>query len=190
MTNLNMGKKQLGRALAVVMTVGSLLGVIASPAMAIDGEVGGDVTYNLEVDVTNAEFCEYSAGSNSPASWAPNTTVVNYDNNDNTVDAFDTTQTVGFNVDLAFEKGNDSGGCLMEGTINPSGDVFTSFTSIDALVMDTLDCSDVSGCSASNLLNNSSSLINGVLNVGSSPNPGLRSGSLTVQWVPSESNAP
>ena len=188
MNNLTIGKKQLGRAVAVVMTVGSLLGVIASPAMAIDGEVGGDVTYNLQVEVTNAEFCEYSAGNNTPASWAPNTTVVNYDSNDNTVDFADTIQTVGFNVDLAFEKGNDSGGCLMEGTINPSGDVFTSFSSIDALVMDSLDCSSVGGCSASNLLNNSSSLINGVLNVGSSPNPGLRSGDLLVQWVPSESN--
>jgi hypothetical protein len=122
--------------------------------------------------------------TNQP-STAPNTSPT-----ETTVDAFDTTQTVGFNVDLAFEKGNDSGGCLMEGTINPSGDVFTSFTSIDALVMDTLDCSSVNGCDAANLLNNSSSLINGVLNVGSSPNPGLRTGSLTVQWVPSESNAP
>lgn len=190
MTIQNKGTKQLGRVLAVVMTVGSLLGVIASPAMAIDGEVGGDVTYNLEVQVTNADFCEYSAGSNTPASWAPNTTVVNYDNNDNTVDYLDTIQTVGFNVDLAFEKGNESGGCEVDGTINPSGDVFTSFSSSDALVMDSLDCDDVSGCTASNLLNNMSSLITGVLNVGSSPDPGLRSGSLLVQWVPSESNQP
>jgi len=191
MNNQNLGKKQLGRALAVVMTVGSLLGVIASPAMAVDGEVGGDASWTLEVQVENTDYCLPNEAANTPASWSPDPSV-SYTNGDNVVDYLDTIQTVGFSVDLGFEAGNDSMGCEDVGDVNPSGDVFASFSTLETyLVMDSLDCSDANtGCTALSVFNSQSSLITGVLNVDGSDIPGTRAGTLLVEWVPSESNSP
>jgi hypothetical protein len=197
MNNLKIEKKQLGRALAVVVTVGSLLGVIASPAMAIDGEVGGPASWDLSVTVQNDEYCFVDDSQNSPPSWQPDPTVTY--TVDNLVNAFADSQQdqlVAFSVDLKFEAGNNSGGCSEFGNIAPSGDVYSSFVAdtpapgFPELVMFSLDCDDpTTGCPVSTVISGGG-LINGQLNTYDSVIPGTRTGVLTVDWVPSQDNTP
>jgi len=192
MNNLTIGKKQLGRAVAVVMTVGSLLGVIASPAMAIPGDDtdGGTATWTLEVDVTNADYCDPILYPGYLASWSPDPAVV-YTNGDNTVDYADLVQTVGFTVDLRFAGGSNDG-CALVGDISPTGTVYSSFAPTVAndpnLIMSSLDCSAVEGCSAATLFSGQSSLISGLLDVGASDIPETRTGTLTVEWIVDDNN--
>jgi len=187
MKNLTIGKKQLGRAVAVVMTVGSLLGVIASPAMAIpEGDTdGGSENWTLEVNVTNADYCDPGLYPGYLASWSPDP-IVAYTNGDNTVDYIDIDQTVGFTVDLRFAAGSNDG-CALVGDIDPTGTVYSSFAPTVLndlnLVMNSLDCSAVEGCSADTLFNVQSSLISGLLDVGASDIPETRTGTLTVEWI-------
>ena len=193
MNNLKIEKKQLGRAVAVVVTVGSLLGVIASPAMAIPGDDtdGGSATWTLEVDVTNADYCDPNIYPGYQASWSPDPTVV-YLNNDYTVDYADIVQTVGFTVDLRFAGGSNDG-CALVGDIDPTGTVYSSFSPTipndPNLVISSMDCSDaLLGCVAADVFNNQSSQISGVLDVSASDIPGYRTGTLTVEWLVGDNN--
>jgi hypothetical protein len=192
MNNLKIEKKQLGRVLGVVMTIGSLLGVIASPAMAAPGgdEGPGADTWLLEVDVSNESYCDPEVNAAYGATWSPVQTVA-YDQGDNTVDYLvDTDYTVGFTVDLGFDAGS-SDGCSLVADIDPAGDVYASFLpdATDAptepdLVMSSLDCDNPTvGCPAEDVFNTQSSLISGVLDVAADDKPGIRSGTLTVEWT-------
>lgn len=200
MTNQNNRKKQLGKALAVVMTVGSLLGVIASPAMAATYKD----TWDIEVVVENEDFCFPDDTKNTAASWAPDpaVTYVNMGNlNDNVVDALDlpADQVVNFSVDLKFEAGNNSRGCSDIGTLEPTGQVYASFladipvSGFPALVLDSLDCYDPLdpnfGCTVATVVSNGDKIA-GVLNPSADETPGTRTGELTVEWVPAEDTTP
>lgn len=177
-------KKQIGKALALLLTAVSLFTMSAAPALAVPAESDSG-SWTLEVDVTgNFEFdpCADFVPDSAPASWSPDPVVNYYDGgNDETVSVDD--GWVAFEVDVNFSPGFYTV-CLDDPLVlNPEGSVVSSFVAIDSDIYAAADC-DLD-CPALGLYQDGS-LIRGVIDVTSSEAPGTRTGTLTVTWTPAD----
>jgi hypothetical protein len=171
MTGQKKTKKNLGRALAVALAIGSFMGISAAPAVATwDPD---NPSWTLDVEVMDSTCVpDYS-----DPTWAPTEQL--FVNGSNIVDMY-SPASVDFEVYLNFSQGIDSEVCG-EGDLAPSGDVTASFSGDSALQLDYLDCE--TACDAASLYNTMST-IQGSVSVVDGTTPGFYSGTLTVVWVP------
>ena len=163
-------KKNLGRALALVLTIGSFLGLTAMPAMATWDP--NNPAWQLDVNVTDSTCVP----DFSEPSWAPDQLLYTVDNN---VDMF-APSTVNFEVYLNFSHGTDANVCG-DPNISPTGEVTASFNGDPALQLQGLDCQ--LACQASDLYTMGST-IQGQVTVNGGTAPGTYSGTLSVTWTP------
>ena len=176
MTDRVKRQKNLGRALAFLLTVGPLVGLSAAPAMATPDP--NSPTFDIEVLVTDSTCApSYSPTTWSPMLWAGNTNV----------DLFSPTQ-VTFDVNLGFFPGIDGNACGL-GDQLPTGDVHATFTNLpSALELDVLDCNlAVAACPAADLYNATpGGAISGSLNVASDATTGVHTATIQVVWTPQD----
>lgn len=175
----NKGKKQLSKALAVLMTLGSLLGISAAPAMAYEQEWGVDVYVTDSTppfDPCEDFFSEFTA-----ATWSPDTSVTYSEGQTN--DVYTDDGSVPFSVDLNFTQASSTV-CESDPSLsNPDGSVVSSFVAISSDITGTTSC-DLT-CDATDVYQ-SSSQITGALDVTGSNIVEIRSGTLTVTWTPAD----
>ena len=185
MNNRNKRQKHLGRALAAVITFGSLFGVIASPAMAADAE--------RDLDVVVTGFCDPAAAEATTPLWKPASSVT-YPTTGNTVDLNDTTagaDTINFSLDNYFESGRTNGECDDSMAVDPDGYIDAEVTGFDASeVTSTVDCDVLAmgSCNAVTFVGSGS--INGTLTVSSAATSQTYSGKLMVTWTPDANTTP
>ena len=185
MTNETKATKQLSKALAVLMTIGSLIGITAVPALASDS-----ANWNLEVTVYGADEpydpCIDFVADVIPASWAPDPAVNYTDPETNTYDVYQDDGLVAFNVSLAFAAGSTTT-CNGDPLANiPDGTVVSTFaaTTDPNNITVTADC-DVN-CNAMDLYQDLSSVVNGTIDVTGSLTNETRTGVFTLTWTPAD----
>jgi hypothetical protein len=140
--------KRLAKAVAVLLTFGSFLGISSTPAIA--AEVPGDAPeWTIEVNVDDSSIPECVADPTS-ATWSPD--LIPYYPTGNDIDKFDGSgQSIDFSVDLAFNPGTDMNACIDSPAFyQPSGTVEATFLTIDPeLTPSVLACVDI--CTAESL---------------------------------------
>jgi hypothetical protein len=171
MTSQKKTKKNLGRALAVALAIGSFMGISAAPAVATWDPNNPSWTLDVEV-IDSTCIPDYS-----DPTWMPTEQL--FVSGSSTVDMFSPTN-VDFEVYLNFSQGIDNNVCG-EGDLAPSGDVTASFSGDPALQLQGLDCQ--TACDATTLYNTMAS-IQGSVSVVGGTTPGFYSGTLTVVWTP------
>ena len=171
MTDKRNTKKNLGRAVALLATLGAFVGLTSLPALATD--------WTIEVTVSDSTPPACTDPDTEPT-WIPDT-VVNYTFG-NDVDLFSAPGLVLFNVGLGLTQGWDNCNSV---AIAPSGEIEASVTSLDAeLSVNSLDCSAAVGfCQAGDLFVNSNG-ISGAIDASAVSTTGIKYGTLTVVWTP------
>lgn len=175
----NKGTKQLSKALAVLMTLGSLFSISAAPAMA------ESQNWDLEVYVTDStpsDPCLDVPTTTDPATWTPDTSVSYTEGQTNDVYVDD--GNVPFTVGLNFMTGTTYVCGSDPYSVAPSGSVVSSFTAISSDITGTTSCD--TGCTAENNYLYDSSVISGTLSVFGSNAVETRSGTLSVTWTPAD----
>ena len=168
-------KKNLGRAVALLATLGAFVGLTSLPAMATD--------WTIEVVVTDSTPPACTDPNIEP-SWSPDTFVTYLYGND--VDLYSASINPPglrpFSVGLGLTTGMDT--CDMF-TINPSGDIEASVTGLDAeLSMEELDCTVAVGVCSAELLWINNNSIAGTIDASLVTTTGTKSGTLSVVWTP------
>jgi hypothetical protein len=171
--------KQLSKALAVLMTLGSLFSISAVPAMADERNWDLDV---YVTDSTPTDPCIDVPTTTDPATWTPDTSVSYTEGQTNDVYVDD--GNVPFTVGLNFMTGTTYVCGQDPYSVAPSGSVVSSFTAISEDISGTTSCD--TGCTAENNYLYDSSVISGTLSVFTSNAVGTRSGTLNVTWTPAD----
>jgi len=176
-------KTGLTKALVVLITFGSLLGLSSVPAAAAeDPGVAPEWDIQVNVDDTTPEDC---VADPTPATWRPDL-IANYPAG-NSVDMFNGPGlSVDFYVWLDFQPGTDMEMCPDSPAFyEPTGNVEALFVSMDPeLSSSSLDC--VAGCTAESLSQGTSE-INGTLLVDDDAPGGptvTYTARLKVVWTP------
>lgn len=179
MTN-NKSTKQLSKALAVLVTLGSLFSFSAAPAMAYDNQWGVDVY----VTDSTPEYdpCADFIGDYTAATWSPDMSVTYSEGQTNDVYVDD--GSVPFSVGLNFTQASATNCNSDPSFYNPDGSVVSTFTAISSDITGTTSC-DLS-CYATDVYQTASSEITGSLDVTASNTVETRSGTLNVTWTPSD----
>lgn len=179
----NKKTKSLIKLVAGCLTLGSVLGFSAVPAMAVENTE----TWTLEVEVRDTPQSDPCADFQSvvePASWSPDTQVVYGDADGNVSDLASDDGLVNFSVDLSFSEGSETVCNQDPLTLTPAGSLVSSFEPISNDISATTDCDN--GCDASGNFENENSIVGGTINVASSRTVETRSGTLTVTWTPAD----
>jgi hypothetical protein len=166
--------KRLGKAVVVLLALGSLLGIGAAPAAATDWDQNNP-TWQIDVAVTDTSCVpDYTQ-----AIWAPDP-VMSLGNTN--IDMVAPTS-IDFSVSLNFSSGTDRNACGGF-DVPPSGTVTASYKTISPeLSQDRLDCSPSCILSDPAMLNT----ITGSLSVVPGTLAGDYSATLQVVWTPTDS---
>ena len=177
MTEKQKSTKRLGKAVVVLLALGSLPGIGAAPAAATDWDPNNppnNPTWQIDVAVTDSS-CEPDY---TQAIWAPDP-IMSLGNTN--IDMMAPTS-IDFSVSLNFSSGTDRNACGGF-DVPPSGNVTASYSTISSeLSQDSLDCS--ASCTASDLP--MPNMITGSLSVVPGTLEGDYSATLQVVWTPAE----
>lgn len=180
MTKTNKVSKQLSKALTLLLTLGSLLGVTGAPAFASEYY---DKDLNVEVTAVPEDPedppCIFDP---TPALWTLGD--VYYPSGSDDVD-LNVTNDLDFKIDSTFTTGLTNGTCPDSAQIDPTGGVTLQVNDfLDTQVKVTwLDCSVDSPCSAIDHVVGAN--LNGTLEVQDGTGVGVYSGKLRATWTPS-----
>jgi hypothetical protein len=175
----NYERKQISKAIAVLMTLASLLSITAAPAIA------ADETWNIDVYVTDStpsDPCDGYVPNNLAAMWSPDP-VVSYPETQ-TNDIYYDDGSVPFGVSLNFSEGYQDSCLFGQIPDGPDGSVVSTFTPISSDITGTTSCD--SGCNAYDVYLSGNSQVSGTLDVTGSNAVGTRSGSLSITWTPAD----
>jgi hypothetical protein len=180
----------MSKTLLAFFTLGSLVGVISAPA--VGEEIGGPITYDLTVTVTDgsAPAC---VETYSIASWNPGLIGINFLVDE--IDLASPTTALDFDVTLNFEDGVDTGDCVPAGdNREPTGNVTAEFSVLPNELVSTVNCNPPGYCTAADLSNEAvgGGTIEGTLRLKETSTPGtyfaVDGGSylatLRVIWTP------
>jgi hypothetical protein len=178
MTNKNKATKQLSKALAVLLTLGSLLGVTGAPAFAdfYDRDLNVEVTAIVEDE---PETCNEES---TPPLWTLGE--VYYPSGSDNVD-LNLTNDLDFKIDSSFTVGKTNGTCENSADVDPTGNVSLEVNDFDdtQIVVSWLDCGpDVDPCEAVDHLIGAN--LNGTLEVQDGTPVGVYYGKLRATWTP------
>jgi hypothetical protein len=176
MTSQKKTRKNLGRTLAVVATIGSFAALTSLPAVALEE------SWTLEVNVSDTSCTT----PDTPPSWNPDPSVSYTYDNDVDLNPFSMNPPglVLFSVGLGLLEGSQ--GCDPFGPISPSGEIEASVTGLDSeLSMAELDCTSLTVCDAGTLYINNNSIM-GTIDATGVTTIGDKTGTLTVVWTPSD----
>jgi hypothetical protein len=176
MSSDDKAKKQLGKALAVLMTLTSLFGITAGPALAYDE------SWTLEVNVSVPEDpCAGVDDIISPPTWQPDTSVT-YPNG-NTYDIYSGGNgQVQYEIAFNWLEGSRTVCGEDPTTLRPEGVIASTFTAIDSGIDVYSPCS--SSCNSGDNFEYDQGKIAGHMDVSGSNTLGLRTGTFTVTWTP------
>lgn len=179
MTNKKKATKQLSKALAVLLTLGSLLGVTGAPAFATEYY---DKDLNLEVTAVPEDPgdppCLFDP---TPALWTLGN--VYYPSGSDDVD-LNVTNDLDFKIDSSFTNGSTNGSCPDSALVEPTGNVTLEVNDFDntQIVVSWLDCSLDSPCSAIDHVVGVN--LSGTLEVQDGTPVGVYYGKLRATWTP------
>jgi hypothetical protein len=179
MTNKNKATKQLSKALAVLLTLGSLLGVTGAPAFAeyYDKDLNVEVTAVPE-DPEDPP-CYFDP---TPALWTLGE--VSYPGGSDDVD-LNFGNDLDFTINSTFTTGLTNGECPDSALVDPTGVVTLEVNDFDntQIVVSWLDCGpDVDECLAVDHVVGAN--LNGTLEVQDGTPVGVYYGKLRATWTP------
>jgi hypothetical protein len=164
-------KKNFGRAIILMATLGTFLGLTSLPAMAVD--------WTIEVNVSDSTPPSCTDPITDPY-WSPASDVTYMSGND--VDLYMSPGLVLFEDGLGLTTGWDNCNSV---TIYPSGEVQASVSGLDAeLSMEELDCTTERGLCSAELLTINNNSIMGTIDASLVSSTGLKTGTLSVIWTP------
>ena len=179
---------RISKTLLAFLTLGSLVGVISAPA--VGEEIGGPITYDLTVTVTDTSE-PACVDDYSIASWNPGQIGIDFPLTE--IDLFSPTA-LDFDVTLNFEDGVDTGTCVPAGdNVEPTGNVTAEFSVLPNELVSTVNCNPPGYCTAADLSNDAvGGTIEGTLRLKETSTPGtyfaVDGGSylatLRVVWTP------
>lgn len=178
MTNKNKATKQLSKALAVLLTLGSLLGVTGAPAFAseyYDKDLNVDVTAIVEDE---PETCFFDS---TPALWTLGE--VSYPSGSDDVD-LNFGNDLDFTITSTFTTGLTNGECPDSAQVDPTGNVSLQVNDFGSEIgVSWLDCGpDVDPCAAVDHVVGAT--LTGTLEVQDGTPVGVYSGKLRATWTP------
>lgn len=160
------------------MTLGSLFGISAAPAVAAEQEWGVDV---YVTDSTPYDPCSEFTSDYTAATWSPDTSVTYSEGQTN--DVYTDDGSVPFSVGLNFTQAISTVCNSDPNYFAPDGSVVSSFVASSSDITGTTSC-DLP-CYATDVYQ-SSSQVTGTLDVSGSNTVETRSGTLTVTWTPAD----